>query len=141
MRPLHSLWPERLRRPYPRTMRSLPLLPLAMLVLAALLSSNNSWAGPESEIPTEGIDEAKDDEHTTKAPEEAKESAKDKLVQLTKERDHIMLEIAALEEGYSELPGKDGKEAKESQLQKRLTTLTAELEELDKQIAELEDAK
>lgn len=146
--PNRSPWPSGPGKTYLRVMRSLPFLPILLLVLGAALSGGNSWAGPdETEATDESTDSpaaAKKDAPKAKDPE-AKEAAKkptaeEKRTQLERKREQVMAEIVALEEGWSDLE-KEDREPSEEALSERLTQLNTRLDELDREIAALESKK
>ena len=115
------LWSGPAERPYPSSMRLLPLFPLVLLLVGALLSSGDSWAA------------LGDEEVTVDDP--AKDSAQAREQLETAQQD-IMAELRALEEGYSDLEALAGKNEKEQEellvarlndLQERLVRIQEEL--------------
>jgi len=107
-------------------MRLLPLFPLVLLLVGALLSSGDSWASlGDEEVTVDGA---------------TKDSAQTRQQLETAQQD-IMAEIRALEEGYSDLEALEGKNEKEQEellvarlngLQKRLAVIQEELRKLPK---------
>ena len=94
------------------------------------------------------------DKESRSADKPKKQSAKDrsesaeKLKSLREERDRVMEELVALEEGYSKLaeedtdsPAAESPEALEARLQSRLTLLQTRLDTLDLEIAAMVRAK
>ena len=123
---VNLLWSGIAERPYPSSMRLLPLFPLVVLLVGALLSSGDSWASLGDEEVT--VDDAAKDRGQTRQQLE------------TAQRD-IMAEIRALEEGYSDLEALAGKSEKEQEellvarlndLQERLVGIQEELRKLPK---------
>jgi len=120
-------------------MRSLPVFPLLLLVLGLLLCTGDSWAGPEKAAATP----------TTPAPADSSsknkptETEAQRRTRLTQERDAIMAEIVALEEGYSDLKSADTPDEKESEarLSARLTQLQTRLDHLDLELAKGKTSK
>jgi len=130
-------------------MRSLPVFPLLLLLLGALLSTGDSWAGTEQDDKPVSPTEADESESST--PEKSKtskgtkapESSADRRARLTKERSEVMSELLALEEGYSELKGLDSEDSDEveARLSGRLTLLQTRLDRLDLELAKGDKAK
>lgn len=126
-------WPAAGASPYLKSMRSLPVFPLLLLVLGLLLCTGESWAGPQDDSPAPPPPGSADSSSETETAEtEAKRRAR-----LTQERDTILAEIAALEEGYSDLNSAETADgaAEEAQLSARLTQLQTRLKRLDRELA------
>jgi uncharacterized protein with gpF-like domain len=107
-------------------MRLLPLFPVVLLLVGALLSSGDSWASLGDDEVT--VDDAEKDSAQTRE-------------QLETAQQDIMAEIRALEEGYSDLEALAGKNEKEQEalliarlndLQERLARIQQELRKLPK---------
>jgi len=87
-----------------------------------LLSPGYSWAN--------------NDDKEEAAAKETKEEDAAKQARLKKEQDTIMAELLALEEGYSDLKGREGEDAdsEEARLLKRLTELQTRLDVIDNEL-------
>jgi hypothetical protein len=113
-----------------------------VLLLGALFSTGNSWAGGDEDDPVPTASSANDSSQSeaskSPAPTEQSESAADLLAHLRQERVEVMSELLALEEGYSELEIVDGSEPSEveARLSARLTFLQTRLERLDLELAQ-----
>jgi len=130
-------------------MRSLPTFPLLLLLLGLLLCTGDSWAETETDDPSSsGETSASDDSPVAPNAEsadkaKAPDSVADRRARLTRERDEVMAELLALEEGYSDLKSAqdDDAEAAEAHLSGRLTELQTRLDRLDLAIAKLKPEK
>lgn len=136
-------WPTPPGRHYLQSMRSLPAFPLLLLLLGLLLCTGDSWANAETDgsASSGGTSASDDSEAAAKA-----EAAPSQRALLTQQRDAVMAELLALEEGYSDLKSAqdadaEAAEAAEAHLSRRLTELQTRLDWLDLEIAKLKPEK
>jgi hypothetical protein len=130
-------------------MRSLPAFPLLLLLLGLLLCTGDSWAEAGAEGPSSSSETAAKDDSPPSSKTEIKgkvkspATAKNRRARLTQERDAVMAELLALEEGYSDLKSAqdDDAEPAEARLSGRLTELQTRLDRLDLAIANLKPEK
>jgi hypothetical protein len=106
-------------------MRSLPAFPLLLLLLGLLLCTGDSWAGSD------------DDSVDSPSKTQPTETEVQRRARLTQERDTVMSEILALEEGYSDLKSTENadEQVSDSRLNARLTQLQTRLHRLDVELA------
>jgi hypothetical protein len=125
---VNLLWSRSTARPYPSSMRLLPLFPLVLLLVGALLSSGDSWASlADEDVP---VNDPKEEVAITQK-------------QLETKQQNLMAEIRALEEGYSDLEALVGKTDKEQEelLVARLKDLQDQLGKIQKQLRDLQQKK
>ncbi len=119
--------------PYVKFMRSLPVFPLLLLLLGLLLCTGDSWAGSDNDSAAPASAASKD----SSSEKEPTETDVQRRARLTQERDTVMAEILALEEGYSDLKSAENvdENVAESRLSARLTQLQTRLDRLDLELA------
>ena len=126
-------WSAEPARPYLGFMRSLPIFPLLLLLLGLLLCTGDSWAGSADDAPAPTTPPSAD----SSSEKEPTETESHRRTRLTQERDAVMAELLALEEGYSDLKSADNKDenVSEARLSARLTQLQTRLDHIELELA------